>query len=67
MIRYAQFNLKYVHLELLYEPSFKSFPTLKLLELTSWSRSYFSSDVVLISLCIKRCNKGGALISKYPN
>ena len=28
--RYAQFNIKYVHLELLYEPGFKSFPTLKL-------------------------------------
>ena len=27
--RYAQFNIEYVHLELLYEPGFKSFPTLK--------------------------------------
>ena len=27
---YAQFNIKYVHLELIYEPGFKSFPTLKL-------------------------------------
>ena len=51
--RYAQFNIKYVHLDLLYEPSFKSFRTLKLLELTSWSRSYFSSDVLLLSLFSK--------------
>ena len=28
--RYAQFNVKYVHLKLSHEPSFKSFPTLKL-------------------------------------
>ena len=27
---YAQFNIKYVHLQLIYEPGFKSFPTLKL-------------------------------------
>ena len=27
---YARFSMKYVHLELLYEPGFKSFPTLKL-------------------------------------
>ena len=51
--RYAQSNIKYVHLDLLYEPSFKSFRTLKLLELTSWSRSYFSSDVLLLSLFSK--------------
>ena len=31
---------KYVHLELLYKPSFKSFPTLKREKLTSWSWSY---------------------------
>ena len=28
--RYAQFNIKYVHLKLSHEPSFKSFPRLKL-------------------------------------
>ena len=60
--RYAQFNIKYVYLELLYEHSFKSIPTL-----TSWSRSYFLSDTVLISLYIKHRNKGGVLICKYPN
>ena len=27
---YARFSMKYGHLELLYEPGFKSFPTLKL-------------------------------------
>ena len=27
---YAQFNIKYVHLEVIYEPGFKTFPTLKL-------------------------------------
>ena len=43
------------------------FPYIKTLELTSWSKSYFSSDVVSISLYIKRRNKGGALICKYPN
>ena len=31
--RYAQFNNKYVHLELLYEPSFKSFRTLRALSI----------------------------------
>ena len=60
--RYEQCSIKYVHLELLYEPSFKSIPTL-----TSWSRSYFLSETVLISLYIKRRNKGGVLICKYPN
>ena len=34
--RYAQFNIKYVQLELLYEPSY-----IKPLKLTSWSRCYF--------------------------
>ena len=38
-------------------------PHIKSLELTSWSRSYFSSDMVLISLYIKCRNKGGALFS----
>ena len=33
----------------------------------SWSRSYFSRDIVLISLYIQRSNKGGALIFKDPN
>ena len=42
------------------------FPNIKTLELTNWSRSYFSSDMVLISLFIKHRNKGGALICKYP-
>ena len=28
--RYAQLNTKYIHLELLYEPGFKSFFTLKI-------------------------------------
>ena len=28
--RYAQFNINYVYLELLYQPGFKIFPTLKL-------------------------------------
>ena len=66
--RYAQFNIKYVHLGLLYEPSFKSFRILnKTLELTSRLRSCFLSDMVLISLDIKRHNKGGVFISKYPN
>ena len=55
-----------VHLDLLCEPGFKSFPSL-VIELTSWSRSYFSSDTVLISRYIKRRNKGGALICKYAN
>ena len=56
-----------IYLELLYEPSFKSFRALKLLELTRWSRSCFSSDMVLISLDIKRRKKGAALIGKYLN
>ena len=34
---------------------FQEFPYIKTLELTSWQRSYFSSD-------IKRRNKGGALV-----
>ena len=55
-----------VHLDLLCEPGLKSFPSL-VIELTSWSRSYFSSGTVLISLYIKRRNKGGALICKYAN
>ena len=38
---------------------FQEFPYIKTLELTSWSKSYFSSDVVSISLYIKRRNKGG--------
>ena len=38
--------------------SFQAFPYIKTLELTSWLKSYFSSD-------IKRCNRGGALICKY--
>ena len=55
--------IKYVHLELLYELSFKSLnPYITTLELASWSRSYFSSDMILISLYIKRRNKDGALI-----
>ena len=33
----------------------QEFPYIKTLELTSWQRSYFSSD-------IKRRNKGGALV-----
>ena len=37
---------------------FQAFPYIKTLELTSWLKSYFSSD-------IKRCNRGGALICKY--
>ena len=36
----------------------QKFYYIKTLELTSWSRSYFSSD-------IKRRSKGGALICKY--
>ena len=56
-----------MHLELLCKPGLKSFPILKrFLELTSCSRSYFASDMVLISLYIKRCNKGGSFICKYP-
>ena len=55
-----------VHLDLLCEPCLKSFPSL-VIELTNWWRYYFSSDTVLISLYIKRRNKGGVLICKYAN
>ena len=44
---------KYVHLEPLYEPGFKSFPTLQREKLTSWSWSYLSSNMVFISLSRK--------------
>ena len=60
---------KYVQLEPLYEPGFKSFSTLKREKLASWSWSYLSSNMVLvfISLYIKRRNKDWASICKYPN
>lgn len=51
--RYAQFSLKYVHLALLYSMnrvSRSEVPYINTLELTIWSRYYFSSDMVLISL-----------------
>ena len=35
------------------------FPYVKTLELTSWSRSYFSSDIVLISLISRAETKVG--------
>ena len=38
-------------------------PHIETLELTSWSRSYFSNDMALISLYIKRRNKGGTLFA----
>ena len=50
------------------ELDLKSFHTLiKTLELTSWSRSYFSSDMVLIPRYIKRYNKGGMYKLKFVN
>ena len=52
---YAQFSIEYVHLELLYEPGFKSFPTSKI------------KNSPVDRVLIKHCSKGGALISKYPN
>ena len=65
VVNVRKFSMKYVHLELLYEPGLKSFT--KTLELTNWLGCYFSSDMVLISLYIKRRNKGGTSICKYPN
>ena len=43
---------------------FQGFPYI---ELTSWSRYCFSSQMVLVSLYIKRRKEGKALIRKYPN
>ena len=36
---------------------FQEFPCIKTLELTCWSWSYLSNDMVLISLYVKRRNK----------
>ena len=52
---YAQYSTKYVNLKL-----FQELPYIKMLELTSSSRSYFSSVV-------KRRIEGGTLICKYSN
>ena len=40
-----------------------NFKTHEWVEIRSWSRSYFSKEMVLISLYIKRSNKGGAFIA----
>ena len=61
--RCAQFSIKYVHLKLFYEPSFKSFPTLKL-QNSQVGRSLISQVVLMY---IKCRIKGGVLICKYPN
>ena len=50
-----------------FSASLRQFPYLKTLQLTSWSWSYFSSNMVLISLYIKRHNKGKEIICKYVN
>ena len=60
----AQIQEKYK----LYELGFKSFATLKAYN-SRVGRGLISqaSDMVLICLHIKRRNKGGAFICKYPN
>ena len=58
--------LKYKRNYTSYMPRFHEFPNIKTLELMSWSRSYFSIHLVLISLHIKHRNKGGAFICQIP-
>ena len=49
-----------MYLKLLLWTWFQEFPYINTLALIRWSRSYFSSDMVLTSLYIKHGNKGGA-------
>ena len=68
--RYAQFNIKYVHVELLYEPGFKSFPekSFRTHELLV-GRGHFSDEMVLNLFISSAVTKVGSfnLICKYQN